>query len=316
MAPAAIALAIPTVVLKGTVIPVTLDLPLSSATGRAGAAFLAHHTGINGGGFPEQTEFTGNIDSVTQASGKVPGQIGVSFVSAQLPDGTRLPIVGEYTSLGDRSLSTDAATGGLEKSVDANKANLKAAGIGAGAGLVLGQIVAKKPLIGTILGAAAGYLYQSKQSESADGEDVQIPAGTRFGILLTQDVTIPDRLPGNSPGSTVADSIGSGWEVTFKTLQPVMRGDELMLPFRSVMNSIDIPFDYDTATKQISVTNYEVQSQHTVGTRIVNINGKATQLGARSRLISGSIYVPASYVELLTSRTASWNEDSRVLRIQ
>ena len=308
--------AAPVVIPRDTVIPVTLDKAISSATSQEGNAFYAHHTGVNGGGFPEQTKFTGNIDSVTKASGKTAGQIGVSFVSAKMPDGTRVPIVGQLTSLDDRSVTTDASTGRLVGTTDARKANLKFAAIGAGAGLVLGQVIGKKPLLGTILGAAAGYLYGAKLVKPAVGKDVVVPAGTQFGILLTEDVTFTDPWSTASTSSTGAGPVGPGWEVTFSNLQPVMSGNDLMVPFRSVMNSIDMAFDYNSAAKSVRVSNYESQALHTVGTRIIDINGKDTWMGAPSRIMNGSIYVPASYIELLTSRTAYWNQRSGVLRIE
>ena len=39
-------------------------------------------------------------------------------------------------------------------------------------------------------------------------------------------------------------------------------------------------------------------------------------MDAASRMINGSVYVPASYIELLTNRTAYWDQKSGVLRIE
>lgn len=317
MALAISASATPILVPRDTVIPVTLDRSLSSATSRAGSTFYTHHSGINGAGFPEQTKFAGTIDSVMRASGKTAGQIGVSFVSAILPDGTRMPIVGQLTSLDDRSVTTDSSTGRLVGTTDARKANIKFAAIGAGAGLVLGQVIGKKPLIGTILGAAAGYLYGTKVVKPAVGRNVVVPAGTRFGILLEEDVSIPSASYAAAPGSFGAgpDS-GPGWQVTFNNLRPMMNGNDLMVPFRSVMDSIQMPFDYESATRQIRVSDYQSQALHTVGTRIIDMNGKSTMMDIPSRITNGSTYVPSSYIELLTGRTAYWNQKSGVLRIE
>ena len=123
-------------------------------------------------------------------------------MSAKLPDGTQVPIVGQAVSLDDRSVTTDSSTGRLVGTTDARKTNTKFIAIGAGAGLVLGQVIGKKPLIGTILGAAAGYLYGAKQVKPAVGKDVMVPAGTRFGIMLTEDVTVSDAWSTASPSST------------------------------------------------------------------------------------------------------------------
>ena len=112
------------VIPRDTVIPVTMDTALGSATVRQGSTFTAHHSGINGAGFPEQTEFTGRVDSVTRASGNTAGQVGVSFVSATLPNGTQVPLVGQVTSLDDRSVTTDQATGRLVGTSNARKTNM------------------------------------------------------------------------------------------------------------------------------------------------------------------------------------------------
>ena len=45
--------------------------------------------------------------------------------------------------------------------------------------------------MGTLIGAAAGYIYGRTQAKAAVGKDVQVAAGTRFGIMLDQDVTVP-----------------------------------------------------------------------------------------------------------------------------
>ena len=303
---------------SGTVIPVTLDSSLSSASARPGNAFYVHQVGTAGEGFPENTKFTGNVDTVTRASGSTAGQIGVSFVSAKLPDGTRVPIVGQLTALDDNSVTADSS-GRLVSKTGASKNNLKFAAIGAGAGLVLGQVIGKKPLIGTIIGGAAGYLYGRKMVKPAVGRNVLVPAGTQVGILLTQDVSTSQGYSTAyhpSTASSGAGAAGPGWQVTFSNLQPMMHGSELLVPFRSVMNSIGMPFDYDSTSRQIRVNNYEVQTLHTVGTRSLNVNGRNITMSAPSRIMYGSIYVPASYIEQLTGRTAYWNQASGVLRIE
>lgn len=180
-----------TVIQKGTVIPVTMDRELSSRTARVGGAFYAHHNGVNGGGFPENTRFTGRVESVTRASGTNAGAIDVGFVSAELSGGARVPIQGQLISLDDKSVRVDRSTGRLVATGRKNPAKFIA--IGAGAGLIIGQLAGKHAVVGGILGAAAGYLYGQNQTKPAVGKDVQVPAGTRFGIVLDHDVTIPTR---------------------------------------------------------------------------------------------------------------------------
>jgi hypothetical protein len=313
----AVSVSAATVIQSGTVIPVTMDKSLSSATTRAGSTFYAHHNGVNGAGFPENTQFVGTVQSVTRASGNTAGQIDVGFVSAVLPGGTRVPIDGQLISLDDKSVQIDENTGRLVGTSSASKNRTKFIAIGAGAGLIIGQIAGKHAAIGAILGAAAGYLYNQKQAKPATGRNVSVPAGTRFGILLGQDVTIPGYRYAATPASLGAgpDS-GSGWRVTFAGQQPVLVGNELMVPFRSVMDQIEMPFDYNSATRQISISNYESQTTHTVGTRVINTDGQITRMDVASRFIRGAIYVPASFIETLTGRSVYWNHKSGVLRIE
>ena len=75
------------VVPQNTVVPVTMDTSISSATSKAGDTFGAYHEGANGGGFADHTQFIGKVSSVTKAAADKPGQLGVEFVSVQLPDG-------------------------------------------------------------------------------------------------------------------------------------------------------------------------------------------------------------------------------------
>lgn len=300
---------------ENTVIPVTLDKTLSSATNRVGDTFIARHDGANGAGFPDGTKFTGRVESVTRASGTAAGQIGVGFVSAKLPNGKYVQIDGRLTSLDQKSVETDPATGRLVGTSAARKANLKFIAYGAGGGLILGQLTGKNTMLYTVLGAAAGYFYGQKQAKPAIGKDVQVSAGTTFGILLGRDVALADSSPTAVAGVTSMDpSAGSGWKVTF--LQPFMSGSELMVPFRSVMNSIDMPYDYDSSVKSIRVNNGDSEALHTVGTNRVYFNGRAIQLDAASRIVHDAIYVPIGYIELLTGRTAYWDQRSGVLRIE
>ncbi|MDO8587741.1 MAG: hypothetical protein Q7T82_11950 [Armatimonadota bacterium] len=211
MALAVSASAVTILVPENTVIPVTLDKTLSSATNRVGDTFVAHHVGINGAGFPDGTKFTGRVQSVTRASGTTAGQIGVGFVSAKLPNGRYVPIDGRLTSLDQKSVETDPATGRLVGTTAARKANLKFIAYGAGGGLILGELTGKNTALYTILGAAAGYFYGQKQAKPAIGRDVQVSAGTTFGILLGQDVALADSTPTAVAGVTAfVPSSGSG----------------------------------------------------------------------------------------------------------
>ena len=314
MALAVSASAAPIVIPRDTVIPVTLDKALGSASSRAGNVFYVHQSGINGEGFPDRTQFTGNVVSVTKASGKTAGQIGVGFVSAKLPNGLRVPIVGRLTSLDAASTTTNATTGRLVGKTTGGSNDLKFTAIGAGAGALIGQMISKRPVRGTLIGAAAGYIFARTQAKAVVGKDVHIDAGTRFGIMLDRDVTVP-----GSTSMAAATSTGAGpdsgpvQQVAFDNLQPLMSGNDLMLPLRSTMDSLNMPFDYSSATKTIHMAVGDQQIHSNVGSRYVYVDDRVTMIDAASQMINGSVYVPASYMELLTNKTTDWDGQSGIL---
>ncbi len=322
----------PIVIPKGTVIPVTLDTQLSSATNKAGDIFYAYHEGVNGAGFPEYSNFTGKIKSVTKATGSKAGLIDARFTLVHLPDGSSIPIKGQLTSMDKSNVKTDPDTGRLIGTSNAKNNPGKFIAIGAGAGLLAGQLGWKKPLIGTLIGAAAGYIYSTTQNKAAVGKDVVVKTGTPFGILLTQDVSIPELTTSDASDSDDSDTqtttttttttstsgATDSWQVSFNSLKPIMSGNHLMVPFRSVMDSIDTPFNYNAASRTLSLNRPNTdQSMHTaVGTSLVYVDGVATKFDTASRMVNGTVYVPAGYIELITQKTAYWNNDTGILRLE
>jgi hypothetical protein len=304
-----------TIVPRNTVIPVVLDTTLSSASNKVGDTFYAHHEGISGAGFPEQTRFVGKIDSVTKASVKTPGQLGVRFVRAELPEGPSVALSGQLSSLDQASVKTDPNTGRLVSTgKGVNKTKFIA--YGAGIGLIIGELLSDKAALGAIIGAAAGYLYGQKRAEAAVGENVSVPAGTKFGVLLEQDASIPS-VPTAVGGVTAEPGVpSSGFRITFQSLKPIMSQNELMLPFRYVMGRIGIPFDYDSSTKTIRVNQDDSQTVFTVGNKLMYVDGEAMRFSVGPRIFNGAVYVPSGYIEHLTGRTAYYSPASGILRIE
>lgn len=314
-----------TVLPKGTVIPVVLDTTLSSKSSDIGDLFYAHPEGDYSAGIPQDSRFVGKVTAVKRATKSRAGQINVSFVSVQLPDGRSIAIKGQLALLDKNNVVTNSKTGRLVGTKSANNNPGKFIAIGAGAGLLAGELGWKKPLIGTLIGAAAGYIYGTTQNKAATGKDVQVKEGTSFGVLLKQAVTIPNTYYQSSSYDSSYDSsanyntdVSDPFAVTFDDLQPVMYGNNLMVPLRSVMDSIDMPFDYDTATRTVSTNrvNSSEVVRNAVGSRLIYVDNTPTRLDTASRMINGSIYVPADYIELLTEKTAYWNQNSRVLRLE
>jgi hypothetical protein len=313
---AVVAAADTTVIPSGTVIPAVIDNQLSSASARPGDTFTARISGA--AGFPDNTKFVGTVETVKRATSKSAGEIDVGFVSAELPNGTTIPINGQLASLDSNSVSKNPNTGMLTAKPEAKKSTGKFIAYGAGGGLLIGSLTGKHGFMGALLGAAGGYLYGRKHDEAAYGRDAVVPAGTRFGVLLQQDVALNPSPPSAVGGvaTPIPAGVESGWRVSFKTLQPVMVGNELLVPLRSVMNQIDTPFDYDMNTKSIRVSLQDSTFLHTVGTRVLYRDGTAVSLDAPSRIINGVVYVPTSFIEKVTGRATYWNARSGILRIE
>jgi hypothetical protein len=303
-----------TVLPSNTVIPVTLDTTLSSETAKVGDTFYAHHSGASGAGFPDQTKFTGKVDSVTKASSTQPGQIGVDFIAAELPSGATVALNGQLTGLDSASVATDPVTGNLIGTTEARKTNWKFIAYGAGAGLILGELLGDKARLGALLGAAAGYLY-GRQNEVAVGKNVVVPAGTRFGVLLEQSAVLPS--PSVVGGVAVQPQPGtiSSQSIIFTNLRPHTIAYRTYVPFRYVMDRVAIPFDYDLSTRTVAVDKGDLLTTFRVGTRILYVNGRPVTMNAPARFLNGSLYVPLSYIQRLTGQPVFYDPMTRVLRI-
>ncbi len=184
----AISVSASTTIPKGTVIPVKMDTQISSAKNHVGDLFYAHYEGNGGGGIPEGSKFTGKVASVTKATKHTAGQISVRFIGIKPPYGSSKSISGQLTLLDKKSVRTDSKSGRLVGTVSANRNPAKFIAIGAGAGLIAGQLGWKKPLVGTLIGAVAGYAYSTTQHKAATGQDVKVKKGTTFGILLKKNL--------------------------------------------------------------------------------------------------------------------------------
>lgn len=176
----------------GTVMRVRMSDTISSKTAKVGDTFrttLTEAVRSDSGVLvmPEGTIVTGRIDTVVKAKkGGDPGQIGVSFVSVRLPNGSTRAINGSLTDLNTKDAKSDnesTASGDKMK----NRKIIFIGG-GAGGGAVLGAAIGggKGALIGGLIGAGAGYLGE----KLTKGEEAEVKSGTEFGIYLNQNVSM------------------------------------------------------------------------------------------------------------------------------
>lgn len=177
----------------GTTFRVRMNNNVSSKTAKVGDTFTTtvteavySNTGVVV--IPNGSTVTGKIDTVVPAKkGGNPGQIGVSFVSVKLPNGTTRAINGSLTDLNTKDAKSDnesTASGDKMK----NRKIIFIGGGGAG-GAVLGAAIGggKGALIGGIIGAGAGLLGE----RFTKGEEAQVKSGTEFGVYLNQAISLP-----------------------------------------------------------------------------------------------------------------------------
>ncbi|PQV64157.1 Copper amine oxidase N-terminal domain-containing protein [Abditibacterium utsteinense] len=175
---------------SGAVVPVQLDQNLSSATARVGQTFTATILSrrLGDSEFPAGTKVSGRVIEARPSENGQPGVLDLDWTTAVLPDGTRVPLRGELTSL---DTSNVQMTGGRIVAPGAKSDNkLKVIGVGAGAGFVLGRVLKTNSTVTTILGAAGGYLFGKARDRKA--QEATLTAQTTLGVRLADAVRYAD----------------------------------------------------------------------------------------------------------------------------
>ena len=176
---------------SGTVIPAELDQPLSSKANRSGDRFSATvRSGEDDAGLPAGTKIHGVVRAVTPASGGNPGVLDVDFNRITMPDGQTKAMSGQLISLDGRTVERDSS-GRLVAKDRRNADRLKWVGIGAGAGAILGVLTKGNTITNVLLGAGLGYLYNELANQRVG--DVELGAGTDFGVMLDQSLSVRAR---------------------------------------------------------------------------------------------------------------------------
>jgi hypothetical protein len=176
----------------GTNIRVRMNGTLSSKTARVGDRFRTTVTepvySTNGVVvIPVGSTVTGRVDTVTAArKGGKPGEISVSFISVQLPNGSVRAINGSLTDLNTKTAKSDN-----EGTASGDKMKYRKPvfiGGGAGGGAIIGGIAGggKGALIGGIIGGIAGAIAENQTK----GEDAEVRSGTEFGVYLNQSISM------------------------------------------------------------------------------------------------------------------------------
>jgi hypothetical protein len=175
-----------------SVVPVTMDQDISSATAVKGQTFTASVTSSRPGDseFPSGTRLEGIVTGVSKRNGSNPGVLDLSFRAAILPDGTRVQIQGDPIALDNDSVVN--SNGRVVATAKARKGtNLKVIGIGAGAGFVIGRVLNKDGALPSILGAAGGFLYDRLKGKDKVA-DAKVASGSELGVRLRSRVSYRD----------------------------------------------------------------------------------------------------------------------------
>lgn len=165
----------------GTEVPVALVAALSTKNAKEGQTVQARVTSdvmVDGRTVIAQgMTVAGSVISVVSGSDRIGGTPGLvlAFDRLELPDGTDVPISGEFEEKGKSDTARDT---------------VKIVG-GAAAGTLLADQISKKDrnrVIGGIIGAAAGAV-AAKQT----GTEVTLEAGTSLTLVLSAPVELPRR---------------------------------------------------------------------------------------------------------------------------
>ena len=175
---------------EGTVVKVRLLEALNSKTARVGDRVRVELSPEDRSGLPQGTVFVGRISEVRPASASAPGIIDLRFGAIER-NAAWQAVSGSLYSLDEQVIREDAS-GRLMGKQRPKQDQTKIIGYGAAGGAVLGYLLKNKTqsaLTGALLGAAAGYIYSEQQKKKGNA-DVDLKAGSEFGIYLNRAVAL------------------------------------------------------------------------------------------------------------------------------
>ena len=269
----------------GVVIPVTLDQPLDSATTRVGTRFTASIKSVRLGDseFPANTKIEGLVTEAQPSQKNQPGVLGMSWTAAILPDGTRVPLRGNLTSLDVDNVTNQ---GGRLVAAGAKKSDpLKVIGIGAGAGFVLGRVLKSNSTVSTILGAAGGYLFSRSRDKKAS--EARLAQNTTLGVELIDPARYTD------------------------TTDYAQYRDPYLRDVNTRFNPDD--YGYDQSTSVRPTDNYDgYQTTNTLATPQYDANGQFTNALTPQYDANGQPYYPPTNNNVDTNANNNLQDNNSV----
>lgn len=162
------------VVHKGTVVPVVLDTPVSSATSKVGDTVQATIAKAHSG-FPEGTHFKGTLTNVVAKTDTLPGEIEAKITTAVLPGGKEVPV--HAVPCSEKGEIRTVVKG----KAPTERKKTQAAKLGAIAAILLAQTPEQANIQ---KGAEAGLARVGKPKE------MEAPAGKKCYIFIQQEVKL------------------------------------------------------------------------------------------------------------------------------
>lgn len=333
---------------ENTVIPVVLDREISSQTARRGDRVQAR-VRVEGDeylGIPEGSRVEGRVQEVQRHRGDQPGVLDIEFNRLRTPDGQTYPLNASLVSLNNDSVER-REDGRIVARANRGKDRTKFIGYGAGAAAILGALTrgGKLRLTDILLGAAAGYAYGESVKDKGRPSDVNLRAGTEFGLALERQIVLrdeEDRLSsryGSASPSSRTDRYDR-YDRTTRTrtsdrysdsnrysdsdrdvrvdfsgsARPYQLGGVWMLPVRTVLDAAGVDYRFDTGRKELHVSNTMNGLRVGTDSRAVRFDdGSRNTLPQPVVLRNGTLYAPVRFFEMATMRRVSYEDPSRTV---
>lgn len=311
------------IISQGTVIPVTLDQALSSATNHTGDAFTVTVSSQQNGDneFPLGTKIAGVLVDVQPKAAGQPGMLDVAFRQVQLPGGPKMSIQGSLLSLDGKSVA-QTSDGSFMARDTKSKDRLKFIAVGTGAGLIVGMLT-KHTVLGGILGAAAGYFYSQQTGKAGD---VTVKAGTAFGVRLDNELAFQaDRTYAsardtyrkgphshNYPTQDITVTI-NGRAVALGATAAFEEQGNVFIPLTPVMSAAQTPFTYDDRQQTVLVNTDQGELYLKIGKSYALLQGEKATLEAPAVVQNREVFVTPSYLALATNMRVWWDANTRTV---
>lgn len=96
---------------------------------------------------------------------------------------------------------------------------------------------------------------------------------------------------------------------------PMMIGGRVMVPLRSIFESLGAQVKFDSATQNIQATRGLRQVKLQVGSNLATIDGRTVRLDAPATSVSGNTMVPLRFVSEALGNKVSWNTSTRTVSL-